>query len=86
MLTSKIKFKHSLDHGIRLVKFSPNNLLFAIATKNNDVLIFENAPKRKYPLKSVAKDNKSKIESIDFSKDSYFLQTGSDDLEHMRCE
>ena len=85
-MTSNVKFKHSLDHGIRIVKFSPDNSLFAIAVKNNDILIFENAPERKYPLKSVAKGNKSKVESIDFSKDSYFLQTGADDLEHMRCE
>jgi WD40 repeat protein len=77
--------KESIVH----VKFSSNSQMFALVDSDNKVYIYDNKDRcdsYKPKLRVLTSLHKATIHSLDFSNDSYFVQTSSADYEHIRCE
>ncbi len=78
--------KESILH----VKFGPKSDMFALVDEDNKVYIYDNKGHcndfYKPKLRVLTSFHRANIMSIDFSKDSYFIQTSSADYEHIRCK
>ena len=86
-----IKWKgKDCKESILNVKFGPKSEMFVLVDEDHKVYIYDNKghcnDSFKPKLRVVTNFHKANIMSIDFSKDSYFIQTSSTDYEHIRCK
>ena len=89
-MTTKWEGKDSKETIIN-VQYSPNSQMFAVANMDNQIYIYDNkgycCESCHHPKLKVLTDlHKATILSMDFSNDSYFIQTSSIDYEHIRCK
>lgn len=86
----KVKWKgKECKATVTHVKFGPSSIIFALIDKTNKIYVYDNKDRCKSfkpRLKIVTDFHKAPITSIDFSKDSYYIQTSSADYEHIRCK
>ena len=86
----KLKWKgNDCKKSVIHAKFGPNSAIFALVDETNKILIYDNKDRCKSfkPRLRVMTDfHKAPITSIDFSKDTYYIQSSSKDYEHIRCK
>lgn len=86
----EMKWKGKGYDSVIHAKFAPNSELFALADTSHKIYIYSNKDRCEsfQPRLTVLIDDfhKAPITSIDFSKDSYYIQTSSADYEHFRCK
>ncbi len=75
---------------VTLVKFSNQSEMFALANEKCQIVVYDNKRRNEQSsspkIRVVSNIHKATIRSIDFSRDSYYIQTSSDDYEHIRSE
>eukprot|EP00814_Leptocylindrus_danicus_P009417 CAMPEP_0116006440 /NCGR_PEP_ID=MMETSP0321-20121206/1730_1 /TAXON_ID=163516 /ORGANISM="Leptocylindrus danicus var. danicus, Strain B650" /LENGTH=2265 /DNA_ID=CAMNT_0003474995 /DNA_START=74 /DNA_END=6868 /DNA_ORIENTATION=- len=82
--TLKTKFEgRGSNYWVTDMKCSPNGETIAMATSENEIIIIENDIKRNYRVLTAIDKHNARINSIDFSVDSYVIQSSSNDYEHL---
>jgi len=64
-------------HWITEAKYSPDSNMFALASMDKKIYIYENNNASQHRLRFVIDNHNSRITSLDFSHDSYLLQSSS---------
>ena len=78
------------NETVTLAKFSGQSEMFALASVKHKIYVYDHKGRGdgslKPRLKVLSTIHKARIRSIDFSVDCYYIQTSSDDYEHIRCK